>query len=75
VFVDGELLQTRIVREGYSAYHTLFGCARSPVHEALLYAEAEAWTARRGIWAPGHPTDYRPVLEDWVGRRTCRPNL
>lgn len=74
VFVDGALLETRIVREGYSAYYTQFGCARSPIHESLLYAEAEAWAARRGIWKPGHPTDYRRVLRDWIGTRTCRPN-
>ncbi len=74
VFVDGELLQTRIVREGYSAYYTEFGCAASPIHESLLYAEAEARANQRGIWAPGHPTDYSAVFKQWIGRRTCRPN-
>lgn len=73
VFVDGALLQTRIVREGYSAYYALFGCAPSPVHESLLYSEAEAFAAKRGIWAPGHPTDYKQVLAMW-GVRNCRPN-
>lgn len=74
IFVDGELLQTRIVREGLSAYYTQFGCPKSPIHEALLYAEAEARANERGIWAPGHPTDYSQVLAQWIGSRTCRPN-
>lgn len=74
IFVDGELLQTRLVREGYSAYYTAYGCAPAPVHDALLFAEAEARANRRGIWAPGHPTDYEKVLDDWIGSRTCRPN-
>lgn len=75
IFLDGELLQTRIIREGLSAYYTQFGCAPGPVHTALLYAEAEANAARLGIWAEGHPTDYRPVLETWIrGGRNCRPN-
>lgn len=73
VFVDGALLQTRIVREGYSAYYALFGCPASPTHESLLWAEAEAFGAKRGIWAPGHPTDYRPILSSW-NVRGCRPN-
>ncbi len=70
VFVDGELLETRIIREGWSAYFASFGCAPSPIHEALLYAEAEAYANQRGIWAPGHPKDYRPELARW----SCRPN-
>jgi len=74
IFVDGELLQTRIVREGLSAYYTQFGCPPSPIHESLLYAEAEARANERGIWAPGHPTDYEQVLGSWIGNRTCRPN-
>ena len=74
IFLDGELLQTRIVREGLSAYYTLYGCPPSPIHESLLYAEAEARANQRGIWAPGHPTDYSKVLADWIGTRTCRPN-
>jgi endonuclease YncB( thermonuclease family) len=74
VFVDGELFETRIVREGLSAYYTQFGCAPAPVHQALLAAEAEAYQHQRGIWAPGHPTDYSLVLADWIGNRTCRPN-
>jgi endonuclease YncB( thermonuclease family) len=74
VFLDGELLETRLVREGLSAYYTEFGCAPEPVHTALVHAEAEAHAAGAGIWAPGHPTDYRPVLQDWIGRRACRPN-
>lgn len=74
IFVDGELLQTRIVREGLSAYYTQFGCPPSPIHESLLYAEAEARANERGIWAPGHPTDYEAVLHSWIGSRTCRPN-
>lgn len=74
VFADGELVQTRIVREGLSAYYTQFGCAPSPVHLSLLYAEAEARANQRGIWAPGHPTNYSEVLARWIGRSTCRPN-
>jgi endonuclease YncB( thermonuclease family) len=74
VYVDGDLFQTRIVREGLSAYYTLYGCAPAPVHDALLYAEAEANAAGRGIWKPGHPTDYSRVLASWIGSKTCRPN-
>lgn len=70
VFVDGELLETRIIRGGWSVYFAAFKCAPSPIHEALLYAEAEANANDRGIWAPGHPKDYRPELERW----SCRPN-
>jgi endonuclease YncB( thermonuclease family) len=74
VFADGELLQTRMIREGLTAYYTSFGCAPSPLHEAFVYAEAEANANKRGIWAPGHPTDYKAVLADWIGTRKCRPN-
>lgn len=74
VFVDGELVQTRLVREGHSAYYTAYGCAPAPVHAALVDAEAEAYAFQRGIWAPGHPTDYRKVLADWIGKNKCRPN-
>ncbi|MBI5517565.1 MAG: thermonuclease family protein [Deltaproteobacteria bacterium] len=74
VFADGELLQVRLVREGLSAYYTEFGCAPEPVHTAMVHAEAEARANRRGIWAPGHPTNYQEVLRRWLGRSTCRPN-
>lgn len=74
VYVDGDLFQTRLVREGLSAYYVLFGCAPAPVHEALLYAEAEANANDRGIWKAGHPTDYAQVLGYWIGNKTCRPN-
>lgn len=74
VFVDGELYQTHLVREGMSAYYTRFGCAPEPVHTSLVDAEAEANAAHRGIWAPGHPTDYEDVLRSWMGRFHCRPN-
>jgi micrococcal nuclease len=74
VFVDGTLFETRLVREGLSAYYTQFDCAPPPIHNALVYAEAEAWANLRGIWAPGHPTDYRAVFADWIGTRRCRPN-
>jgi endonuclease YncB( thermonuclease family) len=73
VFADGELWQTRLVRDGWSAYYTDFGCAPAPVHDALLYAEAEARANRRGIWAPMHPTDYAEVFTRWISTR-CRPN-
>jgi len=82
IFVDGELIQTRLVREGYSPYVTHFRysfggkstyCAPTPVHEALLYAEAEAYANQRGIWAPGHPTDYKATLAEWTGPDKCRP--
>lgn len=74
VFMDGELLQTRLVREGWSAYYTDFGCPQAPIHASLLYAEAEARANRRGIWAPGHPTNYAEVFSRWIGTRGCRPN-
>jgi micrococcal nuclease len=74
VFANDELVQTRIVREGLSAYYTQFGCANAPVHLSLLNAEAEARANRRGIWAPGHPTNYADVFMRWFGRSTCRPN-
>ena len=76
IFVDGDLFQTRLVREGWSAYYTDFGCAPEPIHSSLLFAEAEARANRRGIWAPGHPTNYADVLTRWIGTgtRACRPN-
>ncbi len=76
VFVDGELFQGRLVREGLSAYYTDFGCAPEPIHSALLLAEAEARANHRGIWAPGHPTNYAEVFSRWItgGTRACRPN-
>lgn len=74
VFLDGELLQTRIVREGLSAYYTTFGCAGAPFHDALLHSEAEANKNKRGIWGPGPHNDYSIVLAEWIGTRKCRPN-
>jgi endonuclease YncB( thermonuclease family) len=74
VFVDGELLQTRIVREGLSAYYTKYGCAPEPVHSSLLWAEAEANALDRGVWAPGHPSDTLRAVTDWIGRDHCRPD-
>lgn len=74
VFVDGTLYETHLIRAGLSAYYTRFGCAPEPIHTSLLHAEAEARAAGRGIWAPGHPTDYRAVLDDWIGNNHCRPN-
>lgn len=76
VFVDGQLFQERLVREGWSAYYTDFGCAPEPIHTALLLAEAEARANHRGIWAPNHPTDYAEVFSRWItgGTRACRPN-
>ena len=76
VFVDGTLFQERLVREGYSAYYTEFGCAPEPIHSALLDAEAEARANHRGIWAPGHPTNYQEVFSRWIGSsaHACRPN-
>lgn len=74
VFMDGELLQTRLVREGWSAYYTAFGCPTPPIHQSLLYAEAEARANQRGIWAPRHPTNYATVFATWIGNRGCRPN-
>lgn len=73
VFADGQLWQRRLVQEGWTAYYTDFGCAPTPLHESLLFAEAEARANRRGIWAPGHPTDYAPVFARWITNR-CRPN-
>jgi endonuclease YncB( thermonuclease family) len=74
VFVDGDLLQTRMVREGWTPYFTSFGCALPPIHAALLHAEAEANAAARGLWAPGHPADYKGLARFWLGTSGCRPN-
>ncbi|MFO0629298.1 MAG: thermonuclease family protein [Polyangiales bacterium] len=74
VFMDGELLQTRLVREGWTAYYTAFGCPTAPLHQTLLLAEAEARANRLGIWAPNHPTNYATVFAQWIGTRGCRPN-
>ncbi len=73
VFADNALWQTRLVRDGWTAYYTDFGCAPEPIHTTLLNAEAEARANRRGIWAPGHPTDYAAVFTRWISNR-CRPN-
>jgi endonuclease YncB( thermonuclease family) len=73
VFVDGDLFQTRLVREGWTPYYTLYGCAADPMHTALLDAEAEANAEKRGVWASDHPTDYRPILAKWI-KDACRPN-
>lgn len=72
VFIDGELFQSRIVREGLSPYYTAFGCVNEPAN--LLHSEAEARANQRGVWRPDHPKDYRVVMADWIGNRTCRPN-
>jgi endonuclease YncB( thermonuclease family) len=74
VFMDGELFQTRLVREGWTAYYTAFGCPTAPLHQTLLLAEAEARANRLGIWAPNHPTNYATVFAQWIGTRGCRPN-
>jgi endonuclease YncB( thermonuclease family) len=74
VFMDGELLQTRLIREGWSAYYTAFGCPTAPLHQTFLLAEAEARANRVGIWAPNHPTNYATVFAQWIGTRGCRPN-
>lgn len=73
VFSNGTLWQTRLIREGWTAYYTDFGCAPEPIHSSLLFAEAEARANHRGIWAPGHPTDYAEVFSRWITTR-CRPN-
>jgi endonuclease YncB( thermonuclease family) len=73
IFVDGDLFQTRLVREGWTVYYTDYGCATDPMHTALLDAEAEANAEQRGIWAPDHPTDYKPILAKWI-HDGCRPN-
>jgi hypothetical protein len=67
-------LQERIVREGWSPYYTQFGCAEAPMHNALLWAEAEAKANLRGVWEPNHPTNYMQVMQRWIGNSTCRPN-
>lgn len=74
VFMDGELFQTRLIREGWTAYYTAFGCPTAPLHQTLLLAEAEARANRVGIWAPNHPTNYVTVFAQWIGTRGCRPN-
>jgi endonuclease YncB( thermonuclease family) len=74
IFVDGKLLQSRMTEEGVSAYYTEFGCPKSPIHESLLYGEANARANKRGIWEDNHPTDYSRVLRSWIGNNHCRPN-
>lgn len=75
VFLDGELVQTRLVREGLTPYFTSFGCATDPVHSTLLHAEAEANGKDLGIWAPSHPKRYDTTTRQWIGRPPlCRPN-
>jgi len=74
IFVDGKLLQSRMTEEGVSAYFTEFGCPPSPIHESLLYGEADARANKRGIWEDNHPTDYSRVLRTWIGNDHCRPN-
>ncbi len=78
VFVDGELVQIRMVREGLSPYYTKFGCAPVPLHQALLWSEAQARDQRRGVWAEHHPTDYRAESLRWLGKPRahgrCRPD-
>lgn len=75
LFVGGVLVQQRLVREGWSAYYTVFGCAPEPIGTALLLSEKEAREAQLGIWKPGHPKDYAQVLSTWtVGQGACRPN-
>lgn len=82
IFLDGQLLQERIVREGLSAYYVQFGCAptsggAASLHSTLLWSEAEANARDLGIWSsapsPAH-NDYSVVLTQWIGNRTCRPN-
>ncbi len=74
VFIDGDLFETRLVREGWSPYYTVFGCAPEPLHSVLLHAEAEANASDRGIWASAHPTSYAVTASAWLGRSGCRPN-
>ncbi len=75
VFLDGELLQARIVREGLSAYYTLYGCAPAPLHDALLLGEAEANHANRGVWSSTERhNDYATVFKQWIHSPYCRPN-
>lgn len=74
VFLDGALLETRLVREGWSTYYTTFGCAPEPLHSVLLHAEAEANASDRGVWTPGHPTSYAATPSAWMGKSGCRPN-
>jgi len=75
IFVDGTLLQTRIVREGWSAYYNAYGCAPPPMHAELLAAETEARERGAGIWARGHPVDYRAEIARWVRTNGCRPGI
>lgn len=63
-----------MIRDGWTPYYTQFGCAKEPLHDAMIWAEAEAKANERGVWAEGHPTDYSIVLKEWIGSRTCRPN-
>lgn len=74
VWVDGELLQRRLVGEGFSAYYTKYGCAKGKLHDLLLRSEAEANQQNKGVWSSDHRDEHRAILEEWIKTNSCRPN-
>ena len=74
IWVDGELLQQQLIADGYSGYYTKYGCAEGALHDALLFAEADANQKNRGVWDPQYKNEHLPVLSQWIGLDKCRPN-
>lgn len=74
VWIDGELLQAKLVAEGFSAYYTKYGCAKGALHDILLRSEASANQQNKGVWNPAYRDEHRPVLESWIETDACRPN-
>jgi len=74
IWVDGELLQQKLVQEGFSAYYTKYGCAKGALHDILLRSEAEANQQNKGVWNPAYREEHRPILESWIETDACRPN-
>ena len=75
VFLDGENINLRLVREGWSAYYTKYG--RS-IRYDKEFQEAEQ-TARReklGIWATGESTQkYLRLKSKWGQRISKAPDI
>ncbi len=74
VWIDGALLQQQLIADGYSGYYTKYGCAQGPLHDTLLFSEADANQKNRGVWDPQYKNEHLPVLSQWIGLDKCRPN-
>lgn len=74
IWVDGELLQQKLIADGYSGYYTKYGCAQGKLHDVLLWSEADANQRNRGVWDPQYRNEHLPVLSQWIGLDECRPN-